>query len=445
MTFIELEGLGGLCKGSFFKAPIDSVAAGKPPGMSLPQTPPKPLKGTFFRIMIGKEFCYSPNLSWFLMVAAAWCVFPYNLDEYNSDDKEANVATLLELVKNRLVINHSLALFYISFWHWALYIRGFCERPYVPNRIYNVPKVLHNLFYTVMGILQWTLVEGAFIHLYKSGRLPYVDAMANPSVMLQTLVLSILLPSFRDVHFYFAHRFIHLRPLYKYVHSLHHRNTDIEPFSGLAMHPIEHLYYYTCYHPNLVLPLVGIVISPFLVFWMGAHLVISPACSHSGFEDHFSASTEHYLHHRFCDVNFAAGINFDAYFGTHKTTLPLPDNASESRELPPPPADPKSTLRLLPEHPEYVIGIALMVLWALKSYQTVPPLWVAMVISVGPTLWAVILALATAPKSLSLKKSFLAPFDKDSFGSLALHLGVGFVMGVLPATHLLYVFLQDFN
>ena len=40
-------------------------------------------------------------------------------------------------------------------------------------------------------------------------------------------------------------RFIHIKAMYKYIHSLHHRNTDIEPFAGLCMHPIEHLYYYT--------------------------------------------------------------------------------------------------------------------------------------------------------------------------------------------------------
>ena len=39
-------------------------------------------------------------------------------------------------------------------------------------------------------------------------------------------------------------RFVHISALYKYIHSLHHRNTDIEPFSGLCMHPVEHLYYY---------------------------------------------------------------------------------------------------------------------------------------------------------------------------------------------------------
>ena len=33
-----------------------------------------------------------------------------------------------------------------------------------------------------------------------------------------------------------------LRHECRYVHSLHHKNTDPDPWSGLCMHPIEHLY-----------------------------------------------------------------------------------------------------------------------------------------------------------------------------------------------------------
>ncbi len=39
----------------------------------------------------------------------------------------------------------------------------------------------------------------------------------------------------RDLHFYHAHVFIHLQAVYRHVHSLHHRNTDIEPFSGVLL------------------------------------------------------------------------------------------------------------------------------------------------------------------------------------------------------------------
>ena len=40
------------------------------------------------------------------------------------------------------------------------------------------------------------------------------------------------------------------KAMYKYIHSLHHRNTDIEPFAGLCMHPVEHLYYYRVVQMN---------------------------------------------------------------------------------------------------------------------------------------------------------------------------------------------------
>ena len=73
---------------------------------------------------------------------------------------------------------------------------------------------------------------------------------------------------------YFAHRLLHVRPLYKFVHSLHHRNTDIEPFAGLCMHPIEHLYYFACIAPSLY-----VFASPFAFMWNGVHLLISPAAS----------------------------------------------------------------------------------------------------------------------------------------------------------------------
>ena len=443
MDGITWEGLGGLSRGSIFRV-SDSVNTSKPPGTSLPETPTETLSETTSKIFTGEAFFYSPNLSWFLMTVGAWYVFPYDLEEQESSSNATT--SMLEVVSNRLVFNHSLALAYIGFWHWALYLQDLCHRPYVPNRIYSFfPKVLHNVFYTVLGILQWTLVEGVFIHLYRSGKLQYMDATQNPMTLLQTLVLSILLPSYRDVHFYFAHRLIHLRPLYKYIHSLHHRNSDTEPFSGLAMHPVEHMYYFTCYGPLLVLPrILGIVVSPFLVFWMGTHCVISPAASHSGYEDHFSSDLSHYLHHRYFECNYAAGINFDAFFGTYKATLAEANNTESSTALSPPPRDPKSSLGL-PEHPDYESGLCILILWVLCANHSggASPLLVAMVVSLGPVALALFLALQSAPKFISTKRACLAPFDKDSVYSLGLHLGLGVLLGVLPATHLLVLFLQD--
>ena len=111
------------------------------------------------------------------------------------------------------------------------------------------------------------------------------QAFSSPWNTTMFILAAFWVPLYREFHFYFAHRFIHIKvsiinnfnsnlnfiptkalynytkvsiiinfnsnfnciptkALYKYVHSLHHRNTDIEPFAGLCMHPIEHLYYY---------------------------------------------------------------------------------------------------------------------------------------------------------------------------------------------------------
>ena len=128
---------------------------------------------------------------------------------------------------------------------------------------------------------------------YATGRMPYLDdvAVCETTSGLLNFVASIFwVPMWRTFHFYFAHRLLHYRPLYKYVHSLHHRNTDIEPFAGLCMHPVEHLYYFASAAPSLY-----IYASPFAFMWNGIHLLISPAASHSGYEDHFQSDQFHYI------------------------------------------------------------------------------------------------------------------------------------------------------
>ena len=272
-------------------------------------------------------------------------------------------------------------------------------------------------------------------------------------------------------------RLIHVRPFYKYIHSLHHRNTDVEPFSGLAMHPIEHMYYYTCYGPLLVLPTVfGLKLHPFLIFWMGMHLVISPAASHSGYEDHFSSDLLHYLHHRYCECNYSAGINFDVYFGTYRDTLKdytegmvtakkqsmgCNDSISEGHSFinrdsgsvkverasyPPPPADTKSSLvGWVPEYPEYQLGIYALIFGSIYAFQKgiiTDPALVVFIIPFGPAIWAFLLGAFSAPKSMSRRKICLAPFDKDSTASLTLHLGLGIILGILPVTYLLHLILM---
>ncbi len=60
---------------------------------------------------------------------------------------------------------------------------------------------------------------------------------------------ALLMPVYRDAHFYMIHRFMHPwrttrvndvgKFMYKHVHSLHHKSSNPSAWSGISMHPVE--------------------------------------------------------------------------------------------------------------------------------------------------------------------------------------------------------------
>jgi sterol desaturase/sphingolipid hydroxylase (fatty acid hydroxylase superfamily) len=173
-------------------------------------------------------------------------------------------------------------------------------------------------------VLQWTCYEIAMQKLWSSDLFPtpptFSEIKASPQLLALNAFVLLLIPVWRDVHFYSAHRFLHIRPLYRLIHSLHHRNTDPEPFSGLCMHPTEHLYYYS----NALFPCIYISgLSPLVFHFLFFHLVFAPAAGHSGFEDHFGSDQYHAIHHAKFEANYGSPNSafIDRFFGTFRETL----------------------------------------------------------------------------------------------------------------------------
>ena len=293
-------GFAGTERGSFFRAP-GWVDQAKAPGTTS-QAPVYGQPGWWVELVTGVFLFYSPNLVWIGIAAAIYLAVPYDMD--------AAKAWSREWVLVRVCVNVAVVLVYFGFWHVSLYFAGVCNRPFNPSRQYRWSKLAHNLWYTLLGALQWSLWECTFVHCYATQRLPYLrdsDALATVPNALNVAACCFWVPLYREVHFYLAHRFIHIKFLYKYVHSLHHRNTDTEPFAGLCMHPVEHLYYFSCAGTSLF-----IFTTPFAMMWSGMHALLSPAASHSGWEDHFQSDQYHYLHHRFFECNYGTpSIPFD--------------------------------------------------------------------------------------------------------------------------------------
>lgn len=212
--------------GSFFKAPgwIDLSLR---PGESK-QVPPS--WGQWARgVAKCSHVLFSPNAVWLAFALLDWFVFPWDL--------AAAKTWAADWVMWRFAVNLLLTIGYTGFWHVALYVLHWSQRKFSPGSMPGAGRVAHNVWYTFLGILQWTVWETIFMHVYATGRLPHIrdsEAFSTAGNIARMLFWTAAIPIFRGCHFYFAHRFIHLKVIYKFVHSLHHRNVDIEPFAGLC-------------------------------------------------------------------------------------------------------------------------------------------------------------------------------------------------------------------
>lgn len=138
--------------------------------------------------------------------------------------------------------------------------------------------------------------------------------------------LFVIIPVLNALHFYGVHRLLHWSVLYRIAHALHHRNVNIGPWSGISMHPIEHILYFSSLLVHVVLPSHPIHVF-FHVYW----LTLGAAASHSGYHGLVVRDKErialgtfyHQLHHRYYECNYG-NLEFpvDKWFGSfHDGTL----------------------------------------------------------------------------------------------------------------------------
>jgi sterol desaturase/sphingolipid hydroxylase (fatty acid hydroxylase superfamily) len=178
-----------------------------------------------------------------------------------------------------------------------------------------------NVFWNfASGVVIWTAFEAVTLWMYGNGKLPFVSFATHP---LYGVLMMVGVVYLRAIHFYWVHRFSHWRPLYDRSHYLHHKNVNIGPWSGLSMHPIEHLLYFSGILLHWVIPS-----HPLHAMFHAMHAGLAPAPGHTGFHTLQSNADEavpaigtdhyfHYLHHRYFTVNFGdIAFPLDKWFGS---------------------------------------------------------------------------------------------------------------------------------
>lgn len=128
-----------------------------------------------------------------------------------------------------------------------------------------------------------------------------------------------LIPIWESFYFYWIHRLLHTHAMYRF-HAVHHRNTDVGPWSGLSMHPVEHLFYFGTVLIHFFVPTHPVHLIYHLMFY-----ALYAVITHTGHEGLWVKGRKrlhlgnfhHQMHHRYFECNYGTlEIPWDKFFGT---------------------------------------------------------------------------------------------------------------------------------
>ena len=243
-----------------------------------------------------------------------------------------------------LARNLVLAVLVFGAWHLWFYVWRKQGTLFKYNRQWPKEKsdvflfnnqTYDNMFHTLAsGVPIWTAYELLLLWAYANNIAPMISFDQHP---IGFVAVFFLVPLIHEVGFYFAHRILHIPALYRIAHKLHHRNINPGPWSGLSMHPIEHLIYF-----STILLFFFIPSHPIHMINLASRLGVAPAQGHTGFDRMVvgeEASVDvsyyaHYLHHKYFEVNYADGmVPLDKWFGSFHDGTPAGDEAMKARRL----------------------------------------------------------------------------------------------------------------
>jgi sterol desaturase/sphingolipid hydroxylase (fatty acid hydroxylase superfamily) len=209
----------------------------------------------------------------------------------------------------------ALVLFVLGF-HYFLYVRRTQGLKYKYSRQWPKKRDRRFIFANEMlegvflscgsAVVIWTVYTFFMLWMYHLRPLSGASLETDP---LWSAFTFLLFPFWANIHFYFTHRWLHGKAMGKF-HRVHHKAKDISPWSGLSMHPVEHLVYFSA------IPIFVLVVPthPALMMYFMVASALGPTTLHHGFAaiklgrdrvlmtDHH----HHYLHHQFGQANFGA-------------------------------------------------------------------------------------------------------------------------------------------
>ncbi len=178
-------------------------------------------------------------------------------------------------------------------------------------------QLLDNMIWTIgSGVTIWSALEALLWWSMANG---YAAVITFDTNAIWFVAIFFLIPVWESFYFYWMHRFLHTNAMYRF-HALHHRNTDIGPWSGLSMHPVEHAFYF-----GSVLIHFAIASHPVHIIFHLMFYGLLAITTHTGFEGVLFRNKKrlhlgnfhHQIHHRYFECNYGnLDVPWDILFGS---------------------------------------------------------------------------------------------------------------------------------
>jgi ring-1,2-phenylacetyl-CoA epoxidase subunit PaaE len=208
-----------------------------------------------------------------------------------------------------------VSVIYLIFW--VVFGKKLSNRKIQLSKRAGWSQIKSEIFATLISFIGSTLFMLLLLSLKDNGLAKFYADAGKFGVWYEALtVLTLLLVS--DTWFYWSHRAMHHPSIYKYVHALHHKSLDVNPYTSISFHVIEAVWLTVWLLPLvLVMPISMTALGVVQVLGMFNNLK-----SHLGYElfpNFFSqtppfnmlvTATNHSLHHTQYNGNYGLFFRF---------------------------------------------------------------------------------------------------------------------------------------
>ena len=207
---------------------------------------------------------------------------------------------------------------YLVLWRWQ---RERFSHKRIQQKTKRQPKVAREIGYSLLTLFTFSAMLGALFELPRHGLTLIYFSIGDYGWIYFIFSIAVM-AVVHDTYYYWAHRLMHTRWLFKHVHMMHHQFTNPTPFAAYAFHPGEIVIEIAVFGVlPFVMPLHPAAIATYVVILTYLNVI-----SHLGFELYtsktlhrwFITSTHHNMHHSRVSGNYMLYFNiWDRLMGTN--------------------------------------------------------------------------------------------------------------------------------